>query len=76
MDKLVSIVLPTFNGEEFLAQSIESVLKQSYKNLELIIVNDCSTDSTPRIIEEFAKKILGLKSFIIQSIKSYQGLST
>lgn len=56
MDKLVSIVLPTFNGEEFLAQSIESVLKQSYKNLELIIVNDCSTDSTPRIIEEFAKK--------------------
>ena len=52
MDKLVSIVLPTFNGEELLAQSIESVLKQSYKNLELIIVNDCSTDSTPRIIEK------------------------
>lgn len=56
MDKLVSVVLPTYNGEEFLAQSIESVLKQTYKNLELIIVNDSSTDKTPQIIEEFAKK--------------------
>lgn len=56
MNKLVSVVLPTFNGEEFIEQSIESVLKQSYKNLELIIVNDCSTDRTPHIIEEFAKK--------------------
>lgn len=56
MNKLVSIVLPTFNGEEFIKESIESVLKQTYKNLELIIVNDCSVDSTPQIIEEFAKK--------------------
>ena len=56
MNKLVSVVLPTFNGEEFIEQSIESVLKQTYKNLELIIVNDCSSDSTPQIIEEFAKK--------------------
>lgn len=56
MDKLVSVVLPTFNGEEFIKQSIESVLNQSYKNLEFIIVNDCSSDSTPHIIEEFAKK--------------------
>ncbi|TLD82019.1 glycosyltransferase family 2 protein [Helicobacter sp. MIT 05-5293] len=55
MDKLVSVVLPTYNGEKWLAQSIESVLNQTYKNLELIIVNDCSSDNTPTIIESFAK---------------------
>ncbi|MBR4721108.1 MAG: glycosyltransferase [Clostridia bacterium] len=49
MEKLVSIVLPVYNGEKYLAESIESVLNQTYKNLELIIVNDCSTDSTEDI---------------------------
>lgn len=56
MDKLVSIVLPTYNGEKYLRQSIESVLSQSYKNLELIIVNDCSNDNTEVIIGEYVKQ--------------------
>lgn len=53
MDKLISIVLPTYNGSKFIKQSIESIIKQSYKNWELIIVNDASTDNTLEIIEEF-----------------------
>ncbi|RDU73696.1 glycosyltransferase family 2 protein [Helicobacter aurati] len=53
---LVSIVLPTYNGEQYLAQSIESILNQTYKNIELIIVNDCSTDNTKQIIESYAKQ--------------------
>ncbi|TXE05843.1 glycosyltransferase [Gelidibacter salicanalis] len=56
MKKLVSIILPVFNGEQFLAQSINSCLAQSYKNIELIIVNDASTDSSYSIIEGFANK--------------------
>lgn len=50
MEKLVSIVLPVYNGERFLAESIESVLNQTYQYFELIIVNDCSTDATESII--------------------------
>ena len=52
---LVSIVLPTFNGERYLRQSIGSVISQQYKNWELIIVDDHSTDSTSAIIDKFTE---------------------
>jgi glycosyltransferase involved in cell wall biosynthesis len=53
---LVSIVTPVYNGEEYLAQCIESVLKQTYSNWEYLIVNNCSTDSTPEIVEAYARQ--------------------
>ena len=53
---LVSIVLPTYNGENFIAKAIESILKQTYTNFELIIVDDCSSDATNEIINSYAKK--------------------
>lgn len=56
MSRLVSIVLPVYNGERFLSQSIDSVLGQTYPDFELIIVNDCSTDSTEEIILRYAAK--------------------
>jgi len=49
----VSIVLPTFNGSSFIHQSIESCLSQNHRNLELIIINDGSTDDTVDIINSF-----------------------
>lgn len=55
-EKLVSIVLPTYNGEKYLADSIESVINQTYKNWELIIINDCSTDKTLEIAQNYAAK--------------------
>ncbi|NBK91500.1 glycosyltransferase [bacterium 1XD21-13] len=54
--KRVSIVLPVYNGEENLEKSIESILNQTYQNIQLIIVDDCSTDKTPDIINSFIKK--------------------
>jgi len=53
---LISIVLPTYNGSKYIAQSIESCLQQTYPNFELIIVDDCSTDNTPDIVRDFAQK--------------------
>lgn len=52
---LVSVVLPVYNGGELLRESIKSVIGQSYKNFELIIVNDGSTDESADIIEELAR---------------------
>ncbi len=56
MNPLVSIITPTFNSEEFLSQTIDSILNQSYKAWELIIVDDYSTDNTIQLIDTYQKK--------------------
>ena len=53
---LVSIVMATYNGHEFLKEQLESILDQTWTNIEVIICDDASTDSTQEIIMEFAKK--------------------
>ena len=52
MDKLVSIIMPSFNSSGYIAHSINSVLKQTYENWELLITDDCSTDNTVEIVEK------------------------
>lgn len=49
---LVSIILPTYNRQEMLVNAIKSILNQNYKNIELIIVNDSSTDNTREIVKK------------------------
>jgi glycosyltransferase involved in cell wall biosynthesis len=53
---LVSIVLPTYNGSKYLATAIDSCLAQTCPSWELILVDDCSTDSTPQIIADYAAR--------------------
>jgi len=53
---LVSVLMPAYNAEKYIREAIESILSQTYKNFELIIINDCSTDSTKKIIQKYAKK--------------------
>jgi glycosyltransferase involved in cell wall biosynthesis len=53
---LVSVVTPVYNGAPYLAECIESVLGQTYSNFEHIIMDNCSTDGTSKIANEYAKK--------------------
>ena len=59
MNPLVSVIVPVFNTERFLKRCIESILKQDLEQLELILVDDGSTDSSGKICEEYEKKIDG-----------------
>ena len=56
MKPLVTVLTPVYNGEEFLVECIESVLRQTYENIEYIIVNNCSKDGTMDIALEYAAK--------------------
>ena len=53
---LVSIALPIYNGEKWLEQAISTLLKQSYENVEIIIADDCSTDNSQKICEQYAAR--------------------
>ena len=55
--------MPVYNSEKYISEAIESVCNQSYKNWELLIVNDGSTDYTSKIIDDFAKKDSRIKVF-------------
>lgn len=55
MKPMISVVLPTYNGETYIRESVDSILVQTYQNFELIIVDDCSTDHTPEILEKLAE---------------------
>lgn len=56
MDELVSVIMPNYNCAKFIGESVNSVLAQTYKNWELVIVDDCSSDGSAEIFEEFAAK--------------------
>lgn len=68
----ISVILPIYNVEKFLKQSVESVLNQTYKNLEIILVDDGTKDSSDKMCDEYAKKDSRIK--VIH--KENGGLST
>lgn len=53
-EELVSVIIPVFNSEKFLSEAIISVIEQTYKNLEILISDDCSEDNSRKIIESFS----------------------
>lgn len=56
IDGLVSVIMPSWNTSNFIAESIQSVIDQTYENWELIIVDDCSTDNTDDVVAKFTDK--------------------
>lgn len=60
---LVSILIPVYNREELIIKSIDSSLKQTYNNIEIIIVDNCSKDNTWKLLQDYAKKDKRIKVF-------------
>lgn len=71
MNELISIIVPVYNVAPYLNQCLDSIINQTYKNLEIILVNDGSTDKTKDICEQYAKK----DSRIIVFHKQNEGVS-
>lgn len=61
MEELVSIVMPTYNCANFIEESIKSVLAQHYRNWELLIVDDCSTDNTKAVLAPYLAKYSNIR---------------
>lgn len=59
----VSICIPAYNGENFISKAIESCLKQTYENIEIVIVDDCSIDNTLYIVQNYLKKDKRIKLY-------------
>lgn len=55
MNEKISVILPIYNVEKYLSKCIDSVISQTYSNLEIILVNDGSIDSSGRICDEYEK---------------------
>ena len=64
---LISIIVPIFNGEEYLVGTIESVISQTYLNWEMILVDDCSTDKTSAIINRFVASDTRIRKITLES---------
>ena len=59
--KLLSIIIPVYNVEKFLNICLDSVVQQDFEDIEIICVNDCSTDNSIDILREYAQKDLRIK---------------
>lgn len=64
---LISIIMPVYNSEKYILESIESICNQSYKNWELVIINDGCTDGSTEIINAYAKKDSRIRVFYKQN---------
>ena len=81
MSELVSIIIPVYNSAQFLKQSLESVINQTYQNIEIICVNDGSTDNSLEILQQYSDKITiisqenyGLASALNLGIRKMKGI--
>lgn len=60
---MISIITPIYNSEKYLDSFLQSLLRQTYKDFELLLINDCSTDNSLKICNEYAKKDNRIKVF-------------
>ena len=68
---LVTVIIPMYNAEKYIAQCLESLVKQTFKNFEVIVVNDCSTDNSVAEVKKFEPQFQG--RLILKSMKKNSG---
>ena len=56
MNSLISVIVPIYNVEKYLDKCVDSIINQTYKNLEIILVDDGSPDNCPKMCDDYAKK--------------------
>lgn len=66
IDGLVSIITPVYNSEKYIHDTISSVIDQTYKNFEMLLIDDCSTDNSEKVIRSFAKVDSRIKYFKLE----------
>ena len=67
---MISVIVPVYNVEKYLSKCLDSIINQTYKNLEIICVDDGSTDSSPMILEEYAKKDARIK--VVEQLNAFE----
>ena len=69
-NSMISVIVPVYNVEKYLSKCLDSIINQTYKNLEIICVDDGSTDSSPMILEEYAKKDARIK--VVEQLNAFE----
>ena len=64
---VVSVIIPLYNGEKFIRKTIQSILNQTYKDVEIIIVDDCSTDNSKEVIFNEFGGLIGKKIIYVRN---------
>lgn len=70
----ISVVIPLYNAEKYVGECLDSLLAQTFQNFEVIVVDDCSTDSSPAIVESYAEKFGG--RLLLTSTRKNSGSGT
>jgi glycosyltransferase involved in cell wall biosynthesis len=73
VEKLVSVITPCFNGELYISRFLDSILEQTYSNIELILIDDGSTDNTKGIIEDYQQKFVDRGFSVVYIYQKNQG---
>ena len=63
----ISVIIPVYNVEKYLSECLDSIVNQTFKDIEVICVNDCSTDNSLSILKEYASKDKRIKIISISS---------
>ena len=67
----ISIIIPVYNAEKFIGEALDSILEQTFQDFEVIVVDDCSKDSSPEVVKSYLEKFGG--RLIFSSMKKNSG---